>query len=71
MVRPTISCRWVFRPEGQPPHRLREPVVAGQYAVYVAVPVEGRGHGSASLTVTLQVLGPDTGSASAAVVVSC
>ena len=34
----TISCRWVYRPEGQPPHRLSEPVVAGHNAVYVTVP---------------------------------
>lgn len=67
----TISYQWVYRPERQPPHPLSEPVAAGQNAVYVTVPVEGQGHGSASLTVTLQVLGPDTGSTSTAVVVSC
>lgn len=67
----TISYQWVYRPERQPPHPLSEPVAAGQNAVCVTVPVEGQGHGSASLTVTLQVLGPDTGSTSTAVVVSC
>ena len=67
----TVSYQWVFRPERQPPQPLSESVVAGQNAVYVTVPVEGQGHGSASETVTLQVLGPDTGSASTAVVVSC
>jgi hypothetical protein len=67
----TVSYQWVSRPERQPPHPLSESVAAGQNPVYVTDNVEGQGHGSASLTVTLQVLGPDTGSASTAVVVSC
>ncbi len=67
----TVSYQWVTRPERQPPHPLSEPVAAGQNPVYVTVPVKGQGHGSASETVTLQVLGPDTGSASTDVVVSC
>jgi len=62
----TVSYQWVYRPERQPPHPLSESVVAGQNTVYVTGPVEGQGHGSASLTVTLQVLGPDTRSASTA-----
>jgi hypothetical protein len=45
--------------------------VAGQHAVYVTAAVQGQGRGSASQTLTLQVLGPDRGAASAAVVVSC
>jgi hypothetical protein len=67
----TVSYQWVFRPQRQPPHPLSESVVAGQNVVYVTVRVEGQGHGSASEMVTLQVLGPDTASASTAVVVSC
>jgi hypothetical protein len=67
----TVSYQWVYRPERQPPHPLSQSVAAGQNAVDVTVLVEGQGHGSASLPVTLQVLGPDTGSASKAVVVSC
>jgi hypothetical protein len=67
----TISYQWVFRPDQQPPQPLSQSVVAGQHAVYVTVAVEGKGHGSASQTVTLQVLGPDPGTASKDVEVSC
>ena len=67
----TVSYQWVFRPDPQPPQPLSQSVVAGQHAVYVTVAVEGKGHGSASQTVTLQVLGPDPGTASKAVMVSC
>ena len=47
------------------------PVVAGQHAVYVTVAVEGQGHGSASQQVTLDVLGPDAGTDSANVTITC
>ena len=67
----TVSYQWLFRPDQQPPQPLSQSVVAGQHAVYVTVAIEGKGHGSASQTVTLQVLGPDQGTASKAVVVSC
>jgi hypothetical protein len=39
--------------------------------VYVTVAVQGRGHGSATQTVILDVLGPDPGTASADVTISC
>jgi hypothetical protein len=67
----TVSYQWVFRPQVQPPQPLNQSVVAGQHDVYVTVAVQGQGHGSASQTVTLQVLGPDPKNASAHVVVSC
>ncbi len=67
----TVSYQWVFRPDQQAPQPLSQSVVAGQHAVYVTVAVEGKGHGSASQTVTLQILGPDPGTASKVVVVSC
>ena len=67
----TVSYQWLFRPDLQPPRSLSQSVVNGQQAVFVTVAVEGTGHGSASQTVTLQVLGPDPQTASAAVVVSC
>ena len=67
----TVSYQWLFPPDRQAPRPLNQSVVAGQHAVYVTVAVEGQGHGSASRTVTLQVLGPDPGTASAVVVVSC
>jgi hypothetical protein len=67
----TVSYQWLFRPDRQPPQPLSQSVVAGQHAVYVTVAVQAQGHGSASRKVTLQVLGPDTGTASRYVVVSC
>jgi hypothetical protein len=67
----TVSYQWLFRGDRQAPQPLSQSVVAGQHAVYVTVAVEGSGHGSASQTVTLQVLGPDPEAASASVVVSC
>ena len=67
----TVSYQWVFRPSGKAPQPVSQSVVAGQHAVYVTAVVEGQGHGSASQMVTLQVLGPDQGTASTAVVVRC
>jgi hypothetical protein len=67
----TVSYQWVFRPQVQAPQPLTQSVNSGQHATYVTVAVEGEGHGSASQTVILQVLGPDTGSATARVSVSC
>jgi hypothetical protein len=67
----TVSYQWLFRPGQQAPQPLSQSVAAGQHAVDVTVAVEGSGHGSASQKVTLQLLGPDRGSASAAVVISC
>jgi hypothetical protein len=67
----TVSYQWLFRPDRQSPQPLSQSATAGQDAVYVTVAVEGQGHGSASQTVTLQVLGPDSKAASTAVVVSC
>jgi hypothetical protein len=67
----TVSYQWLFQPSPQPPQPLSQSVIAGQQAVYVTVAVEASGHGRASQTVTLQVLGPDPRNASTAVVVSC
>ena len=67
----TVWYQWHFPPDQQAPQPLSQSVVAGQRAVYVTVAVQGSGHGSASRTVTLQVLGPDHRAASAAVVLSC
>jgi hypothetical protein len=67
----TVSYQWLFRPGLQSPQPLSQSVVAGQHVVYVTVAVEGQGQGSASQTVTLQVLSPGRGAASAAVTVRC
>ena len=67
----TISYQWLTRPDGQAPQPLSESVTAGQNAAYVTVAVQGSGHGSASRTVTLQVLGPDFRSVSTSVTLRC
>ena len=67
----TVSYQWVFRPGQQAPQPLSQSVVGGQRAVYVTTVVEGQGHGSASETATLQVLGPGQGTAFTAVIVRC
>jgi hypothetical protein len=67
----TVSYQWLFRPDQQAPQPLSTSVVAGQNAVYVTVAVQGSGHGRASRTVTLQVLGPDFQAASTSVTLRC
>jgi len=67
----TVSYQWLFKPQAQAPQPMSQSVVAGQDAVYVTVALDGQGRGSAAQTVTLQVLGPGTGTAVAHVVVSC
>lgn len=67
----TVSYQWLFQPDGQAPQPLSKPVAAGQNAVFVTVAVRGSGHGTASRTVTLQVLGPDVRSASIPVKLRC
>jgi hypothetical protein len=67
----TISYQWVYRPQTQAPQPLYQSVTAGQHAAYVTVAIEGQGHGSATQTVTLQVLGPDTRSDSTLVSITC
>ncbi len=58
-----MSYQWVFRPQTQAPQPLNQSVAAGQHMVHVTVAVQGRGHGTASQAVTLDVLGPGTGTA--------
>jgi hypothetical protein len=67
----TVSYQWLFEPGKQPPRPGSESVIAGQDAVYVIEPVEAIGHGKAPEKVTLQVTGPNKGSASTTVVLSC
>ncbi len=67
----TVSYQWLVEPSQQPPQPLSQSVPSGSQAVYVSISVEGAGHGSASQTVILQVLGPDTRTAAVAVAVSC
>jgi len=67
----TISYQWVFRPGHRTPQPLSQSVIAGQRDVYVTLAVQGQGQGSAFQTVTLQVLGPNTQSASMGVIIRC
>jgi hypothetical protein len=67
----TISYQWLFRPGRAAAQPLSQSVTAGQHAVYVTVAAEGSGHGSASQTITLQVLSPGRRTASVTVIVSC
>ena len=67
----TVSYQWVFQPQTQAPQPLSQSVTAGQHDVVVTVAVQGQGHGTATQKVTLDVLGPDTGTASADVTISC
>jgi hypothetical protein len=67
----TISYQWVFQPQAQAPQPQSQSVVSGQHDVYVTVAIEGQGHGSATQAVTLDVLGPETGTASTRVTISC
>ena len=67
----TVSYQWLIEPSQQPPQPLSQSVLAGQHAVNVTVAVNGTGHGSASQTVLLQILGTDTRTVSAEITVSC
>ena len=67
----TVSYQWLFQPQSQAPQPVSQSVVAGQDAAYVTVALVGQGRGSVARTVTLQVLGPGTGTASVHVVVGC
>ena len=67
----TVHYQWVFQPQAQAPQPLAQSLVSGQHAVYVTVAVEGKGHGSATQQVTLDLLGPGSGTASTSVAISC
>jgi hypothetical protein len=67
----TVSYQWLLQPQSQAPQPMSQPVVAGQDAVYVTIALQGQGRGSVARAVTLQVLGPGTGTATAHVAVSC
>ena len=67
----TVSYQWVFRPQTQAPQPLNQSVVSGQHAVFVTIAVQGKGHGSATQMVTLDVLGPDARSDSTNLTINC
>jgi hypothetical protein len=67
----TVSYQWVLKPQLAAPQPVSQSVVAGQDAVYVTAALQAQGHGSVARTVTLQVLGPGSETASTRVVVGC
>jgi hypothetical protein len=67
----TVSYQWLFQPGQQTPQPLNQSVAAGQNTVDVNVAVQGSGHGIASRTVTLQILGPDNQADSTSVTLRC
>jgi len=66
-----VSYQWLVQPGQQAPQPLSMSVAAGQDVVYVTVALHGSGHGSASRTVTLQVLDPDLRDAWTSVILRC
>jgi len=67
----TVSYQWEVQPQLAAPQPVSQSVAAGQDAVYVTAALQAQGHGSTARTVTLQLLGPGTGTASTRVVVGC
>ena len=67
----TVSYQWLFQPGQQTPQPLSQSVSAGRNTVDVTVAVQGSGRGSASRTVTLQILDPDSQADSTSVVLRC
>ena len=67
----TVSYEWVYTPQQEAPQPLSDSVPSGQNTVYVIAAVLGQGHGTATEKITLQLLGPNQGSDSTVVSVSC
>ena len=67
----TVSYHWLFQPGQQTPQPLSQSVSAGRNTVDVTVAVQGSGRGSASRTVTLQILDPDSQADSTSVILRC
>ena len=67
----TLSYQWVFTPQQEAPQPLSESVPSGQHDAFVTVAVQGQGHGTTTQKVTLQVVGPNQGSDSTVVKISC
>jgi len=67
----TVIYQWLFQPGQQTPQPLSQSVSAGRNTVNVTVAVQGSGRGSASRTVTLQILQPDSQADSTSVILRC
>ena len=67
----TVIYQWLFQPGQQTPQPLSQSVSAGRNTVNVTVAMQGSGRGSASRTVTLQILQPDSQADSTSVILHC
>jgi hypothetical protein len=67
----TVWYQWLFQPGVQPPQPLSQSVTPGQHALYVTTVIDSSGQGSATQTVTLQVLSPVPMTASTTVLARC
>lgn len=65
----TVSYQWVLTPQSGAPHPLSQSVTAGQSTIDVTAAIQTTGQ--LPRQVTLQVLGPGQGRATAHVVTSC
>lgn len=65
----TVSYQWVLTPQTGAPHPLSQSVTSGQTAIYITAAIQSTGR--LSRQVTLQVLGPGEGSATAHVIANC
>jgi hypothetical protein len=67
----TVSYQWLSQPGQRTPQPLSQSVSAGRNTVDVTIAVQGSGRGSASRTVTLQILDPDSQVDSTSVTLRC
>jgi hypothetical protein len=65
----TVSYQWILTPQVSAPHPLSQSVSAGQSTIYLTAVVAGTG--KLARQVTLQVLGPGQGRATANVIANC
>jgi hypothetical protein len=65
----TVSYQWLLAPPTGAPHPLSQSVSAGQSTIYVTAALQGTGQ--FSRRVTLQILGPGQGRATANVDANC
>lgn len=67
----TISYQWVLTGDLRAPVPQSQSVISGQNEVSVTVAIQAAGRGAATRQISLQVLGPDTGSAATNLSLRC
>jgi hypothetical protein len=65
----TVAYQWILTPQAGAPHPQSQSVSAGQSTIYVTAALQGTGQFSRQ--VTLQILGPGQGRATANVDANC